>query len=590
MPPPRGGGGSSSSSNYYGYLFEPNKTPTKVLDALLRAIGQYIIDHVGEENDRVLKPSKLAAFYKAVGGDYDKLFLNAPHESISYIWQVFGCRHTLEPTENDYEQPSVPALTLKGFVRWESIQILLTPDEDVPLILAAVRKWDLKNPDTGEPFPKDLSALSFPSEPDPDITAWHAACGEKLREMATPKEEQSSTSSPRPAFAPAADRVNAGFSHVPAGSRGATDYFSHRSVPFSHVSPGDTGRYPRGGGGARVRIDPDIPERMRHGGLSPDERARRRSFSDYPSPHEPHSSAHLNPPRPSAARWHSHPRRPSTDDSDLDDDISPRTGRRSSEQHRTLPHRSPKIIPRYVAVPATGPPDGGAKLRTGDYNLGARRKSAGFDRAKDWASEKLSGIFPLASPMERPSRKSPGSSSGNVAAGGASSRDSLRLGRRSHDEDEGETDSGQEREQRHRRARDRRRREREYERDRDRDREQQHQQPRAARRGRDDLPDWEDAVRDRPRSRRDGKQEARYPHRPDINPRRTSSHADVDRLDRDRQRYEMDPRDRYPDERRRRGGPLDERPSDRTASPGIKGVGGRRYPAETPWTQDSPPL
>ena len=42
---------TNSSSNpkpvdakeYYGYLYEANKTPTKVLDALLRAIGQHIV-------------------------------------------------------------------------------------------------------------------------------------------------------------------------------------------------------------------------------------------------------------------------------------------------------------------------------------------------------------------------------------------------------------------------------------------------------------------------------------------------------------------------------------------------------------------
>lgn len=29
------------------------------------------IDDIGDKNDRALKPNKLAAFYKAVGGDYD---------------------------------------------------------------------------------------------------------------------------------------------------------------------------------------------------------------------------------------------------------------------------------------------------------------------------------------------------------------------------------------------------------------------------------------------------------------------------------------------------------------------------------------
>lgn len=42
----KGGGSSSSSKDYYGYLFEDNKTPTKTLDALLRAIAKHIVRSV----------------------------------------------------------------------------------------------------------------------------------------------------------------------------------------------------------------------------------------------------------------------------------------------------------------------------------------------------------------------------------------------------------------------------------------------------------------------------------------------------------------------------------------------------------------
>lgn len=76
-------------SGYYEYMFEKDKSPTRTLDALLRAIGQYIvsekspgqllaqancdhqIDEIGDKDDTVLTPKKLAAFYRAVGGDYD---------------------------------------------------------------------------------------------------------------------------------------------------------------------------------------------------------------------------------------------------------------------------------------------------------------------------------------------------------------------------------------------------------------------------------------------------------------------------------------------------------------------------------------
>lgn len=35
--------GMEDNSSYYGYLYEANKTPTKIFNALLRAIGQYIV-------------------------------------------------------------------------------------------------------------------------------------------------------------------------------------------------------------------------------------------------------------------------------------------------------------------------------------------------------------------------------------------------------------------------------------------------------------------------------------------------------------------------------------------------------------------
>lgn len=91
----------------YAYMFEKDKSPTKQLDALLRAIAVYIVRipslacslthsllpelnelnlmltttpsssqmlKIGDRNDKQLTPKKLAAFYKAVGGDYDCRF------------------------------------------------------------------------------------------------------------------------------------------------------------------------------------------------------------------------------------------------------------------------------------------------------------------------------------------------------------------------------------------------------------------------------------------------------------------------------------------------------------------------------------
>ncbi|KAK2073799.1 hypothetical protein P8C59_008048 [Phyllachora maydis] len=178
---------------YYGYLFHKTGAaqtqPTPVLDALLRAIGIFIINEIGDKNIRALTPAKLAAFYKAVQGNYDSLFVDVPHQSISYIWQVTGCQHTLQPGDDDFNPPSVPALTLKGFVRWESIELLLGPQEHVPFLQYAVRHWNLKNPDDGTPFPPDLPSEAFPSEPDVDVDKWHRECANTLRKQTTTAQE-----------------------------------------------------------------------------------------------------------------------------------------------------------------------------------------------------------------------------------------------------------------------------------------------------------------------------------------------------------------------------------------------------------------
>lgn len=283
--------------------------------------------------------------------------------------------------------------------------------------------------------------------------------------------------------------------------------------------------------------------------------------------------------------------------------------------------------------------EGGVKLRPEEREspvASARRKTAPVvEGAKDWAKDKiagLSGMFGAPSPSDRP-RRSPGSN-GNISSGTTPvdrSRDSLhgsssRLSQgHSYDDDDDETESDRERDHREarRRARDRHEREKEERARRDRERdaaaaayERERHRERLPRRSRDTPPDWdEDFIRDRERDRerereRDrarGRREkdgisasTRYVRRPD-NTRRTSSHADVDRIDREKHNrmYDLRDRDRYTDDGRRRRGGADDRERDRDrdrerdrergASPVIKGVGGRRYPTEPPWTQEGSP-
>ncbi|KAM4062106.1 WD repeat-containing [Hirsutella rhossiliensis] len=122
------------SAVQYAYMFEKNKGPTKQLDALLRAIARHTILELGDKTDSYLTPTKLAAFYQAVGGDYDTLFVDTPYASLSLIWQATGCQHTLQPTHDDFAPPIIPALTMRGFSRWESLEILLGPEEHVPFM------------------------------------------------------------------------------------------------------------------------------------------------------------------------------------------------------------------------------------------------------------------------------------------------------------------------------------------------------------------------------------------------------------------------------------------------------------------------
>jgi len=149
---------------------------------------------------RTLTPAKLAAFYKAVGGDLDgesfpsapfpvslslsfrrtdtaalaELFLGTPTAKLSDIYSTLGCAHSLQPVPgNDFLPPSIPALSQRGFAIWQTIQLLLDPEEHVPYIQEAVRNFHLRDPETGEPFPREIPAEAFPRHTDVETERWH---------------------------------------------------------------------------------------------------------------------------------------------------------------------------------------------------------------------------------------------------------------------------------------------------------------------------------------------------------------------------------------------------------------------------------
>ncbi|KEY68378.1 hypothetical protein S7711_01155 [Stachybotrys chartarum IBT 7711] len=526
---------SKAPTIQYAYMFEKNKSPTVQLDSILRAIALYIIKEIGDKRDANLTPNKLAAFYKAVGGNYDSLFVNNPHQAISYIWRVTGCQHSLQPGNSDFEAPSIPALTLRGFSRWESLQILLDPEEHVPFIQFAVKNWNLKHPETGQIFPPDLPKNVFPEVTDSEVDLWHQSCAKKLRDEAGPSLDPTSQGrgpGAVPEVVPDHDTPKFAYVHIRNPWQKPTNPPDHqgrgRAFAYNHVP---AGRY-TGRKGSEQSSDRD------HRDPSPREPGRRRSFSDYPSPVQPDSpprhayvKPHIDhsPNRPSQGRRHSHPRHASSDESD--DEPPPHRSKRSQ-------HHSPPPLPsirRFVPPSASQPPLPSASnlpsIRAHRSDIRAdehRKRNVPSPRGlRNKLSETVSSILPNGL-SDRP-RNGSRNSSYDDSVRPRRGRDPVQPSRLSHpysDEDSKSSlddDSSEDDMARRRRVRD-------------------EQRDRAAH-------------RDRGRQYRDvedDRENRRVPplsQRPELH-RRTSSHADVDRR-RDLPTWDAYDRDRAREERRK---------------------------------------
>ncbi|KAF2875979.1 hypothetical protein BDV95DRAFT_484411, partial [Massariosphaeria phaeospora] len=171
---------------YWGYLIKDDKCGTAQLDRLLRGIARVISKQSGPGDSPDLTPSQIANFYRSVGGDYDVLFLETPPASISFIYRSLGAFHSLQPAPNDdgYSTPTIPALKPRGFVTWQTIQILLGPEEHVPFLQKAVAQFDVLDPETNTLFPKILPKECFPEKPDDAMEEWYQGVAERLRKDA----------------------------------------------------------------------------------------------------------------------------------------------------------------------------------------------------------------------------------------------------------------------------------------------------------------------------------------------------------------------------------------------------------------------
>ncbi|KAI7228951.1 hypothetical protein KC330_g7661, partial [Hortaea werneckii] len=177
---------------YWDYLFKPDKTGTDRLKSLLRGLKNVINEHYEPSDNPDLTPTQLAQFYRDLHGNYDQLFLSTPSESIAFIYKSLGCLHSLQPQSfahsTAFADPTVPALKTEGWIMWQTIQLLLGPAEHSEFLREAVRRWDVKDPTTGNVFPKILPRQSFPLEPDRHMVAWYEGVSERLRREAEEEE------------------------------------------------------------------------------------------------------------------------------------------------------------------------------------------------------------------------------------------------------------------------------------------------------------------------------------------------------------------------------------------------------------------
>ncbi|CAN9172211.1 unnamed protein product [Alternaria alternata] len=172
--------------DYWGYLFKEDKCGTDLLGRLLKGIAEVISKKFEPGDSPDLTPSQIAAWYRSVGGDYDVLFTDTPPSSVAFIYRSLGAYHSLQPGPYDdgYSSPTIPALKKNGFVTWQTIQLLLGPEEHVPFLQRAVEIDDIPDPETGNIFPKILPKECFPEKPDDAMEMWYQSVAARLKKEA----------------------------------------------------------------------------------------------------------------------------------------------------------------------------------------------------------------------------------------------------------------------------------------------------------------------------------------------------------------------------------------------------------------------
>ncbi|KAJ5605223.1 hypothetical protein N7510_010377 [Penicillium lagena] len=280
----------ADSDSRWGTLINPDKSPAPLLEQLCLGIAQLMVSQfynprrMQTDNDSPylqpsfcaggsadLTPERLAAFYRKVGGNYDALFLETKSQALSFIYQSLGSSNHPQTLTNP---PSTPSLLPNGFVRWQTIQLLMDPDEHSRYLQNAVSLWNLTDAN-GEPFPKEIPRDAFPSEPDPEMLQWHEGVSKRL------EYDYVQRNTPRPCS------PNPGGYYGHGSKDYGDDYFSHM---------------PRGSGRRRSHFD----------SLGSRRRARKPHPAFNPPPNEPRSGF-ASPRVPTPPPWPERPPRKSRD-------------------------------------------------------------------------------------------------------------------------------------------------------------------------------------------------------------------------------------------------------------------------------------
>lgn len=291
---------------------------------------------------------------------------------------------------NPYEAPSIPSLLPNGFVRWQTIQLLMDPDEHWEYLRNAVSQWDIIDA-KGEIFPKDIPRDAFPSEPDPEMLQWHEGVSRRL-EYDYVKRNVHRASPPN--FGPyhyhftekdpSRDEEEYAHSRHDSGSRRHTHYDSDRPSRRRHHHRRLSAEYPPSGSRRHEAGFAPRPDGGRSGFASPRssspstfaERARRSSGRDRASWYGPPLSPDVDG-APDAPDISDHPPR--------DEDRGHKSKRRSRRNNLSPPPHSRTrrhSHDAYTRKPARdlspAPPD----YRNGDYEARPPKSSKSREKSR----------------------------------------------------------------------------------------------------------------------------------------------------------------------------------------------------------------